>query len=154
MIQPWNHSQWNYPRWACCREPWWARGALRRYNWSRVSLETVLPPSLPKITSHLGLPQALGCFLLERVEIGRGITTWHLWTITMATVSQVFYFGHCLGAVLPHVLFSNVMSSLVYSFPSALIFQNKVLLLCLSLMPERICPEVSEIRDFSYKYTI
>lgn len=28
----------------------------------------------------------------------------HLWTITVATVGQVFYFSHCLGAVLLHVL--------------------------------------------------
>ena len=69
------------------------------------------------MTSHLGLPQALGCFLLKSAGIVRGTATWHLWTIVMATAGQVFYFGHCLGVVLPRILLSNVMSSLLYSFP-------------------------------------
>lgn len=71
----------------------------------------------PKMTSHLGLPPPLGCFLLKRAGIGRGTAAWHLWTIAMATTGQVFYFRHCLGVVLPHILFSNVMSSLLYCSP-------------------------------------
>ena len=45
----------------------------------------------------------------------------------MTTVDQVFYYNHCLGAVLPHVLFSSVMSSLFYSFSPALIFALRCL---------------------------
>lgn len=44
----------------------------------------------------------------------------------MATAGQVFYFSHYLEAVLPHVLFSNVMSSLLYrSLPCTLILQKQ-----------------------------
>ena len=38
----------------------------------------------------------------------------------MATAGQVFYVPHCLEAVLPHVLFSAVTSSLLHRFPPSL----------------------------------
>lgn len=86
MLRPWKHSlnSWCPLKWHRGKSPGGGKGQV--------------PRSLLKIiASHLGLPQLSNCFLLKRAEIGRATATWHLWTIAMATVGQVFYSSHCLG---------------------------------------------------------
>jgi hypothetical protein len=112
VTQPYNLHPFLVPSKAACGIVSWWVGASMRGSWTLHSLDFC--PRCPATW----VSQALSCFLLKRAGIGRGTATWHLWTISMATTGQAFDSGHCLGVVLPHVLFFfSVMSSLLYVFP-------------------------------------
>lgn len=69
-MHAWSQHLQGYPRWACWGEPAACRQALWRQNWGRVSLETLLPQSLPRWLATWGFPSHLAASCWKAQGLG------------------------------------------------------------------------------------